>query len=71
MCHKEPEPLLSVAQGRYMQLLQLFTENTLAKSLTGSDTRCGVLAGAKAAAKKLQVQKGERRGLKYHSCFQE
>lgn len=71
MGHEEPKTLLSVTQWRYMQLLQLFTENTLANSVTGSDILCWALAGAKAAAKKLQVQKGERKGLNYHSCFQE
>lgn len=71
MCHEEPNPLLSVAQQRYMQLLPLFTENTLVNSVTDSDILCCVLDGAKTTDKKLQVQKGERRGLKYHSCFQE
>lgn len=44
-----------------MQLLQLFTENTLANSVTVSDIQRCVLAGAKAAAKssKSKKRKGE------------
>lgn len=42
-----------------MQLLQLFTENTLANSVTVSDTLCWVLAGAQAAAKSSKSKKGK------------
>lgn len=42
-----------------MQLLQLFTENTLANSIAVSDILCWVLAGAKAAAKSSKSEKGK------------
>lgn len=44
-----------------MQLLQLFTENTLANSVTVSDIPCWVLAGAKAAAKSPSPKRGKER----------
>lgn len=54
-----------------MQLLQLFTENTLANSVTVSDITVLGASWCQGSCQKLQVQKGERRGLKYYSCFQE
>lgn len=59
MCHQKPKLLLSVAQWRYVQLLQVFAENTLANSVTVSDIQCWVLAGAKAAAKSSKSKKGK------------
>lgn len=59
MYHKKPKLLLSVAQWRCMQLLQLFTENIFANSVTVSDMLCWVLASAKAAAKSSKSKNGK------------